>query len=255
VAPDGQLNLAQAALAAAIALMPAQGTQIDLSEVLAPPPTTAYGATNDSNTINGPLSSVGYSTWEAESNIDTLSNWAEFDSNGFKRGYARSWVWLSDSTAQEGFSRRNYLIETVEEYSSDAGSRWRFDHVANTARGPYGSLVREIDTSSISGAYGAVQLSSWYFFVMFAKGNDVYIVRMETEIDDLTKAVVSQAQKQFFLAPPFTIPPAQWTTGQPASTPTGSGSLPVSTAIAVLGITAILTGLVIVFVRRRRRSA
>jgi hypothetical protein len=255
VAPDGELNLAQAALAAAMALVPAQGTQIDLSEVLASPPTAAYSPVQESFTLDGAFNSVTYSVWQAETNIDPVSHWSEFDSNGFKRGYARSWVWLSDSTAQEGFSRRNYLIETVEEYSSDVGARWRFDRVANTARGPYGSLVREIDTSSISGAFGAVQLTSTYFFVMFTKGNDVYIVRMETEIDDLSKEVVSQAQKQFFMAPPFTIPPAQWTTGQPADIPTASKSLPVSTAIAVLGITAILTGLVIVFVRRRRKAA
>jgi hypothetical protein len=114
--------------------------------------------------------------------------------------------------------------------------------------------VREIKTS-IEGAFGAETNQSSTFFVMFAKGNDVYIVRMETTMDDLTKAVVAQGERQFFLAPPFTIPPAQWTTGQPASIPTASKSLPVSTAIAVLAITAILTGLVIVFVRGRRRSA
>jgi hypothetical protein len=254
MAPDGRLNLAQTALAATLALVPAQGPRIDLSEILAPAPTAAYSAVNDSNTINGPFSSVYYSTWEAESNIDTLSNWDEFDRNGFKRGYARSWVWLSDSKAQEGFSRRNYLIETVEEYSSDAGARWRFDHVVKTTRGPDGSLVREIDTSSISGAFGAVQLNNSYFFVMFARGNDVYIVRMETEIDDLTTAVVTQAQKQSFLAPPFTIPPAQWSTGQPASTPTSSGFISIPVALLILAITAILTAAVI-FGRRRRASS
>ena len=247
------MRLAWTALAATITLAPAQGTQIDLSEIMAPPPTAAYSSTNDSATINGPLSSVGYSVWQAETNIDFETNWDDFDRNGFKRGYARSWTWLSDSKPEEGFSRRNYLIETIEEYSSDVGARWRFDRVVNITTGPNGSLVRQIDTSSISGAFGAVQLNSFYFFVMFAKGNDVYIVRMETEIDDLTAAVVSQAQKQFFLAPPFTIPPAQWTTAQPTNTPTSSSSIPVPAALLILGLAAVVTAGVIVG-RRRRTS-
>lgn len=247
------MRLAWTALAATMALAPAQGTQIDLSEIIAPPPTADYSPSKDSNTIDGPFNSVGYSVWQAETNNDFQTNWDEFDRNGFKRGYARSWVWLSDSTPQEGFSRRNYLIETIEEYSSDVGARWRFDRVVNTTMGPYGSLVRKIDTSSISGSFGAVQLASSYFFVMFAKGNDVYIVRMETEIDDLDTAVVTQAQKQFLLAPPFTIQPSQWTGGQPAGNAAPGGSVLVYGAILVLGVVAGLTGLVIAFVRRHPR--
>jgi len=254
VALDGKLNLAQAALAAALALVPMQGSQIDLSEILAPAPSADYSPVKETSTIDGPFDSRSYATWLAGTSADVAGYAAEFDANGFKRGYARSWVTLSSNTPQEGVSRRNYLIETVEEYASDAGARWRFDGVVSSTRGPSGNLVREIKTS-IDGAFGAETDGSGIFFVMFAKGNDVYIVRMETAMDDLTKAVVAQGEKQFFLAPPFTIPPAQWTTGQPAGIPTASKSLPVSTAIAVLGITAILTSLVIVFVRRRRRSA
>jgi len=254
MAQDGQLNLAQAALAAAVALVPAVGTQIDLSEVLALPPTADYSPVEESTTLDGPFNSQRYAGWLAGSSGDAAGIAADFDANGFKRGYARSWVTLSSSPRQEGFSPRNYLIETVEEYASDAGARWRFDGVVRGTRDPSGGLVREIKTS-IDGAFGAETNESSTFFVMFAKGNDVYIVRMETAMDDLTKAVVAQGDRQFFLAPPFTIPPAQWTTGQPAGIPTASTSLPVTTAIAVLGITAILTGLVIVFVRGRRRRS
>ncbi len=236
-----------------MALAPVQGAQVDLSEILAPAPSADYSPVKESNTIDGPFDSRTYAGWLAGSSADTAGIAADFDANGFKRGYARSWVTLSSNTRQQGFSRRNYLIETVEEYSSDAGARWRFDGVVSSTRGPSGGLVREIKTS-IDGAFGAETNASSTFFVMFARGNDVYIVRMETAMDDLTKAVVAQAQKQFFLAPPFTIPPAQWTTAQPAGIPAASTSIPVSTAIVVLAITAALTGLVIVLVRGRRRS-
>jgi len=254
VAPDGQLNLAQIALAATLALVPTLGSQIDLSEVLAPPPTADYSPVNESTTLDGSFNSQRYAAWLAGSSGDAAALAADFDANGFKRGYARSWVTLSSKPRQEGFSPRNYLIETVEEYASDVDARWRFDGVVRGVRDPSGGLVREIKTS-IDGAFGAETNGGSSFFVMFAKGNDVYIVRMETTMDDLTTAVVAQGERQFFLAPPFTIPPAQWTAGQLASIPTASTSLPVSTAIAVLGITAILTGVVIVFVRSRRRSA
>ncbi len=247
------MQLAWAALAAAMAMAPVQGPQIDLSEILAPAPSADYSPVKESNTIDGPFDSRTYAGWLAGSSADAAGFAADFDANGFKRGYARSWVTLSSSTRQEGNSRRNYLIETVEEYSSDAGARWRFDGVVSGTRDPSGGLVREIKTS-IDGSFGAETNGSSIFFVMFTKGNDVYIVRMETVMDDLTKAVVGQAQKQFFLAPPFTIPPAQWTTAQSASIPTASSSIPVSTAIVVLGITAALTVLVIVLVRGRRRS-
>ncbi len=255
MAPDGQLNLAQTALAATLALVPTQGQQIDLSEVLAPPPTADYSPVKESTTLDGAFDSQRYAGWLAATASGGSLLASEFDSAGFKRGYARSWVATSPNKPQEGFSRRNYLIETVEEYSNDVAAQWRFNGVVNFTRGADGGLVREIDTTSVAGSYGAVADESYYYFVMFARGNDVYIVRMESSVDDMTTAIVSQAQKQFFLAPPFTIPPAQWTTAQPGSTPTASAFLPVSAAIIALGITAAVTGLVIVLVRLRRKPS
>jgi hypothetical protein len=254
VAPAWQLNLAQTALAATLALVPTQGPQIDLSEILAPPPTADYSPVQESATLDGPFDAKRYAGWLAASAAGGSLLASEFEDAGFKRGFARSWVAISPNKPQEGFSRRNYLIETVEEYSNDVGAQWRFNGVVNFTKGTDGGLVREIDTASIAGSYGAVADLSYYYFVMFARGNDVYIVRMESSVDDMTRAIVSQAQKQFFLAPPFTIPPAQWTTAQTASIPTASTSIPISTAIFVLLMTAALTGLVFVLVRGRRRS-
>src|SRR6266849_2044290 len=82
MAQAGQLNLAQAALAAAVALVPAVGTQIDLSEVLAPAPSADYSPVKESSTIDGPFDSRTYAGWLAGSSSEVAGYAADFDANG-----------------------------------------------------------------------------------------------------------------------------------------------------------------------------
>lgn len=228
---------------------------VDLSEILAAPPSSDYVEASDNPvTINGLLDAQRYAEWLAATSADVPGYVAAFAQHGFTRGYARSWSTLSGAKPRPGVSRRIYLVETVEEYSNGAGAQWRFDAIKSYTGGGGDDFVHEIATS-IPDSFGAVAESGAYYFVMFVKGNDVYIVRFNAELDDMTDAVIRQATMQSETAPPYTIPPSRWVAAQsPApANPTSYPSLKAILSIVIIAIVVVARGigLIVGLIRRR----
>jgi hypothetical protein len=201
------------ALIAVAALTAAPGS-VDLAEILAPPPSADYtGLASSDSALNGPFNAHQYAVWLSATLSDAGRTEGFFNREGFTRGYARSWAALSTKYSP-GANRHNQLVETVEEYRSANGARARYAGVVSYTRGGADGFVQEIETS-IPHAFGALIFGGLDYFVMFVKGNDVYIVRMSSDLDDMTAATVHQAQGQFDIAPAYTIPPSQWQDPQP----------------------------------------
>jgi hypothetical protein len=208
------MRTALSAYFAFAAMAVGQGS-VDLAEILAPPPSVDYTdlASSDS-VLNGPFNAHQYALWLSPTLSDAGRTEGFFNREGFQRGYARSWAALSSTKASPGLSRRNLLIETVEEYGSGNGAQARYAGVVSYTKGSTDGFVHEIETA-IPHAFAALIYGGFDYFVMFVKGNDVYIVRMESDLDDMTTATVHQAKVQFDLAPANTIPPGQWQDPQP----------------------------------------
>lgn len=234
----------------------AQGS-VDLAEILAPPPSADYADVAPSETVlNGAFTAHQYALWLARTASDAGGIEGVLVQEGFQRGYARSWSSLSSTKPSPGSSRYDWLVETVEEYGSANGAQARYAGVVSYTKAGADDYVREIETS-IPRSFGAVIFSGYSYFVMFVKGNDVYIVRMESDLDDMTALTVHQAQAQFDLAPPNTIPPGQWQDPQ-ASQPQGDHALDwiklvlVSLKLSILGFVLVVRlALFILHIRRR----
>jgi hypothetical protein len=198
----------------AFAALTADLGSVDLAEILAPPPSADYtGLASSASALDGPFNGHQYAVWLSATPSDAGRTEGFFNREGFTRGYARSWAALSTKYSP-GANRHNQLVETVEEYRSANGAQARYAGVVTYAKSGADGFVRELETS-IPHAFGALIFGGFDYFVMFVKGNDVYIVRMFSDLDDLTAATVHQAQVQFDIAPAYTIPPGQWQDPQP----------------------------------------
>lgn len=252
--PDVAPRRLLVALGVSAGLAAASAPATDLSEILAPPPSSAWNDVTDSSgpTLSGAFDAQRYAEWLASSPTDVSGFRASFEAMGLTRGYARSWSTLSKSPPQVGYSRLNYLVETVEEYSSDIGSRSRFDGVKNALMPGGEDFVRQLPTS-LPDSYAAVTNSGNTFLVVLMKGNDVYIVRMHSFADDLSQAVLKQAEVQYGLAPAGTTPPENVPTPQPRSSP--AAAVKIANAEQYVGAGAVvviaLAVLLIYFGRRR----
>jgi len=227
-----------------LASMTAAQGSVDLAEILAPPPSADYAhAATSENVLNGAFTAHQYALWLARTASDVSGIEGDLNQKGFKRGYARSWVALSSTKASPGSSRQNWLVETVEEYGSGSGAQARYAGIVSYTRGGGDDFVHEIETP-IPKAFGALIFSGFTYFVMFVKGNDVYIVRMESDVDDMTAMTVAQAKLQFDLAPAYTIPPGQWVEPQPQQHPQASDEFTAAKA-KVIGYGALFGVLLI----------
>jgi hypothetical protein len=235
-----------------LAAMTAAHGSVDLAEILAPPPSADYAdAGSSENVLNGAFTAHQYAQWLAPTLADVSAYESAFNQQGFKRGYARSWSALSSTKASPGTDRHNWLIETVEEYGSGSGAQSRYTDVMNFTRGGGQDFVREIETT-IPNSFGAVIFSGALWFVMFVKGNDLYTVRMESNVDDMTAVTVQQAQVQFKEAPDYTIAPGQPT---PVAGPAANRDTTGKTILfAIVELAAVAAGGVLILLSRRRSS-
>jgi hypothetical protein len=236
------------ALIAIAAMTVAQGS-VDLAEILAPPPTSDYlDSGGAQGGLTGAFDAHQYAVWLTATPSDAPRIENILRQEGFLRGYARSWTALSSTKASIGGNRHNRLIETVEEYNGGAGAQARYDGVVKFTRS--GQMVREI-APPVAHAFGAVTASGYSYFVMFVKGNDVYIVRMGSEVDDMTAIVVVQAKAQFAVAPPYTIAPSSWVTAPSPDNPVVATAKTVLVGALIFG-TAVLR--VVLLYKNRRQT-
>ncbi|HXN91436.1 MAG TPA: hypothetical protein VN906_08125 [Candidatus Sulfotelmatobacter sp.] len=246
------MRTALSAYFALTAMTLAQGS-LDLAEILAPPPSADYTDAASSDTVlNGPFNAHQYAVWLAATQSDISRFEGVFNQEGFKHGYARSWVALSPTKASPGADRHNRLVETVEEYGSGNGAQARYAGVLSYTRGGANGFVHEIETS-IPHAFAALIFGGFVNFVMFVKGNDVYIVRMSSDLDDMSAATVHQGHVQFGLAPAYTIPPDQWLDPQPPQTHDEFSAAKATALVkgSLLGV--LLIGRLLLFINHVRR--
>jgi hypothetical protein len=226
----------------------ADGTPEDLRSVLAPPPATDYiEASPRPDTLDGAFDAKGYADFvSAVDGDDASSLEGLLTGYGFSRGYGLTWI-------QRG--TRYYMEEFVFEFRLATGAKfWLGEEKDGTStmkeyRGELdgGTTIPGAWTGRVStdGPYGAYRVG-------FVKGNDYYVISVDSTTTDVTDVALKQAQAQYDFAPGSTTPP-----GIISAAIKGNRNL---TAVAwVVGgmITIILIGTVaiLLLLARHRRPA
>ena len=242
------VTLALCLLLGAAISVAADGKPGDLRSVLAPPPAADYvEASPRPDTLDGSFDAKGYADFVSAVNGDDASSLEGLLTGyGFSRGYGLTW---------NQRATRYYMEEFVFEFRLATGARfWLGDEKdgTSTMKEYRGELV---GGTTIPGAWtGRVSTDGPYgaYRVGFIKGNDYYVISVDSTTTDVTDVALKQAQAQYDFAPGSTTPP-----GIISSTIKGNRNL---TAVAwVVGgmITIILVGTVVslVILARHRRSA
>lgn len=240
------------------ALAPAQGS-LDLSEVLARPLDPTFAETGGASFLTGAFDAHRYAVWLAPDSSQVTPIEDTLRTEGFARGYGRTWSQPVQVEVGVGESRVQYMSETVEEFQSADGAQLRLDGTRSYTMSEPGfeKIIEPVPDQ----AFGAiVSLGSFtQFLVSFRKGNDVYVVEMESGRNDMTDKVVMQARSQFDSAPAYTIEPAQWRTpvqniGTVVQDPYAWTRNPF-TYLLELGSLIVVGGVLVWVFDRRRRSS
>jgi hypothetical protein len=226
-----------ALMATASAAAPSPSPSLD---TLAAAPVAA-GYVDDNTTaipIRGIFDLEEYVGFLAPSDPSTTATTLRRD--GFVSGFARSWI---DSRS------KHLLLELVVAFSGGQGaSRWlKESETADKANAHYS---HPISMSGIGPYYGwhvaDAAAPDYADVISFVKGNDFYLVGIDSPADDLGDATPKQTKVQYDVAPDYTIPPSQWREGsQPVLTSSKVGAL----LVAALTVAVIL----VVSILRRRR--
>jgi hypothetical protein len=219
-----------------------------LEGVLAPPPASDYieATPGGAGLLEGPFNSRDWSLLAA-SGTEATRTQQTLDRDGFVAGYGRTWV-------QRG--TRHVLIEGVFAFSGGRGAKSYFsqsqlaDKALPSYKGPL--TVEGIPTYYGEQLYDAAQGLYTHAFAV-VKGNDLFLTAVASLKDDLGNSGATQTKKQYDLAPPFTIPPAQWPSeGTTAANDIGRVAAGVLIGVLVLGVIGVIVGFVI---RSRQRPS
>lgn len=237
-----------AALSAAADASPA-----DLRSVIAPPPANDYiEASAKPDQLDGAFDAKGYADFISAVNDDDASSLEGYLTRyGFTRGYGVTWI-------ERG--TRNYFEVFVFEFKRPTGAQlWFADEKDGTStmdeyRGELagGTTIPGAWTGRVSssGSFGAYRVG-------FVKGNDYYVLSLDSSTADLTSIVLRQAQAQYDFAPKSTLPPGV----VPPAVAAANSNRNTMTAVAwVVGgmITIVLIGtivIVLLLLFRRRTPA
>ncbi|TMC52520.1 MAG: hypothetical protein E6J20_11325 [Chloroflexi bacterium] len=210
-----------------------------LNTVIASPAATGYA--DDTTTaipIHGAFDLQEYVGFLSPA--DTSAADASLRRDGFVSGYAHSWIQKPSN---------HLLLELVVAFAGGEGARrWLTESAASDKASSH--YVRAISMSGIDPYYG------WHLadatgpdyadVISFVKGNDFFLVGVDSPADDLADSASGQARRQYDAAPPYSIPPSQW--------PEGDTTLSHGYNVALL---AVLAGSIVVsaalVVRRARR--
>lgn len=213
-----------------------------LSQILLSPPSGYTELT--SSTIHGSFGSEVYS-WSWGSRSAEVKRTVEDD--GFVRGYGMTWVNQLDKRA---------LVELVIAFSGGLGARnWlSYAEAADKVDPTYqhADTLTGIDTYyGDHNVYPSHDVSDSFVFV---KGNDYFVVGLESTQDDNLNLAITRARDQYDSAPGSTIPSGQWPENE-KSAPSDAGASGAGGAIAEVLIGALMIGLIggLVFLVRRPR--
>ena len=231
--------LAMVAAPVASAASPSPSPSLDT--LIAPPVATGYA--DDTTTaipIHGAFDLQEYVGFLSPA--DTSAVDASLRRDGFVSGFARSWIQQPSN---------HILLELVVAFAGGEGARrWLTESAAADKANPH--YVKAISMNGIDPYYGwhlADAIGPDYADVIsFVKGNDFFMVGVDSPVDDLASSVSGQTRRQYEAAPPYTIPPPQW--------PEGDRTFPFGQYAALL---VLLTGSIVVVaalvVRRARRPS
>jgi hypothetical protein len=177
-----------------------------LDKVLAAAPTPDYEESKTSaDAPLGPLDSAQYAAGHAADPANAKQIQQALDNAGFIAGYERSWVNLGAGIV---------LNELVVAFNGANGAKALLagNDQADKIDPTY---VRALAISGIDPYYGAYfhDASStlpYAYGFGFVKGNDYFVVDTSSDSDDQGRLVSTQTMLQYGVAPPYTIPPSQW---------------------------------------------
>jgi len=218
-----------------------------LEGILAPPPDTTFVELDKTapGAPEGPFDADQYIALGANSEPARVK--ATLARFGFIAGYARTWV-------QKGINR--VLVEAVVAFTGGEGAKkWLLaSEVADKGDASYRGPLSIVGIEAYYGAHFFISSASAYADeISFVKGNDYYIVATVAQKDEAGAAAVTQATKQYELAPDATVPKDQW---PESSSSAGVDAGGLTGHIAFIALVLFVLGVVLrLFLRSRRAPA
>jgi len=247
------MRLLAAAAVAAMAFAPATvaaaspSPSPSLGTLLAAPPASDF--VDDAQSfmrIQGNFDVARYVDFLAPSNPADVQTTLTHD--GFLSGFGRSW-------AQKGTG--HLLLEIVVAFTGGTGAKnWLTASEAADSSNQY--FKHPIAVSGVAPSYGGhfadPAAPAYADIVAFVKGNDYFLIGILSASDDIADSASKQTRKQYDLAPPNTIPSAQWPENATRAA-NRSASLPVVVALGILVLVffAAVAMYLVVIVRRGGR--
>jgi hypothetical protein len=168
--------------------------------------------------------------------------------DGFITGYARAWF---------DAAHNHILIQAVVAMSGGQGAGKLQAYLAGMVPGYqyYSHTIAVSGISSAGGAHFANPAAPIYADqIWFTKGNDYFFLSVDSQKDDVGDLATTQANRQFGVAPQYTIPPDQWPENASSGGFNWSGALgPI--ALIAFAVAAVIIVVVVgaVFLLSRQR--
>src|SRR5437660_3063574 len=218
-----------------------------LGTLLAAPPASNYVVdTQAFMRVEGAFDVAEYVNFLAPSNPSEMETTLKHD--GFVSGFGRSW-------AQQGTT--HLLLEIVVAFRGATGAKsWLAASGAADSSNQYfkGAIVVSGVDPSYGGHFADPAAPAYADIVAFVKGNDYFLIGILSASDDIADSASTHTRKQYDLAPPNTIPSAQWPENATRAA-NRSASLPVVVALGILVLVffAAVAMYLVVIVRRGSR--
>jgi hypothetical protein len=232
----------------AVAASPTPSPSLDT--VLVAPMGTGF--VDDPSALSFPEGTFTAPQWAAVAGTDAPAVEAHLKTFGFITGYARAWL---------DKAHNHRIVQIVVALGGGQGARNLQSYLsANVTGNKYYSRsisVSGIDTSG--GAHFADPATPGYADeIWFTKGNDFFDLTVAAVADDMGDLAVTEAKRQFDVAPSSTIPPDQW----PENSSSGgfdwagiTGRVAVIAVVVTAVAVVIVVTAVVLLSRRRAASA
>ena len=233
---------------AALALIGASpvAAATDLSTLLATPPGTDWVDVGPAaDRLVGGFSSHDYALFLKAAGSSPGAIETELNLDGFTRGYGLEW---------EQSGTQDLLVERVFEFRDSRGAGYWYGTLKNGSEHAKQYTGPITVPASLPNSFGAVLYASGsgnQYRVEFAKGNLVFVVHMDSDVNDLSRPAVTQAAAMYETAPAHTdLPP-------------GAGQTVVNDLVRNVEIAAgalilflgLVAAIAVVLVTRRRRQS
>jgi hypothetical protein len=217
-----------------------------LDTVLVAPSDSAF--VDDPNVLAFPEGIFTAPQWAAVAGTSAPQMEDTLHKDGFITGYARAWL---------DKAHNHILTQAVVALDGGQGAARLQSYFADTVTSAkyYSHSISVSGIASAAGAHFANPAGPVYSDQMwFTKGNDYFYLATISPADDLGDLATTQIQRQFDVAPKYTIPPDQWpenlsSGGFDWASVTGHVAL---IAVAVAAVAVVVVVAAVVFLSRQR---